>query len=227
MKTNIAENKKRGYETLQHGALRPGGPILTDVEPPEDTESNRMIRIVLRRPEAVAQVEDLAAIPHGFDRVFTKPYYAHQLRLAGHDWPYIANKLEYKSGYAAEKAVRNWLVKKVEGRDRDLATTRGALQAEAVRLDLDRLDKLMASYWEDAIGGDLPSAQYVLRVIAQRARYIAPENGAAAAITNQINTLVVGGTEAEYVSALLKARASIGPAHRMIDAADDQPDVMD
>jgi hypothetical protein len=67
----------------------------------------------------------------------------------------------------------------------------------------------------------------VLRVIAQRARYIAPENGAAAAITNQINTLVVGGTEAEYVGALLKARASIGPAHRVVDAADDQPGMVD
>lgn len=184
-----------------------------------------MIRLVLRRPEAVAQVEDLAAIPNGFDKVFTKPYYAHQLRLAGHDWPNVARKLGYKDGYTAEKAVRRWQTKRINGAE--VSATAAALQAEAVRLDLDRLDKLMASYWEDAIGGDLPSANYVLRLIAQRARYIAPESGAAAAITNQINTLVVGGTEAEYVGALMRARASLGPAHRVIDAADDQPGVVD
>jgi hypothetical protein len=197
-------------------------------EPPEDTESNRVIRLILRRPAALEEVEELAAIPRGFDRVFSKPYYAHQMRLAGHDWPAIAHKLDYKSGYAAEKAVRNWLVKKVEGKD--LATTRAALQAEGVKLDLARLDKLMSAYWEDALAGDLPSANYVLRVIAQRARYIAPDSGVAAGITNQINTLVVGGNEGEYVSALLKARAAIGPAHRVIDAEsppDDQPGVVE
>lgn len=179
----------------------------------------------MRRPEAVEQVEDLAAIPRAFDSVFNKPYYAHQLRLAGHDWPWIARKLGYKSGYRAEDAVRRWLIKKVDGKG--VAATRAALQAEAVRLDLDRLDVLLSSYWQDAIEGDLASAQYVLRVIAQRARYIAPDTTATAAITNQINTLVVGGTESEYVGSLMRARESMGPAHRVIEAADDQPAVVD
>ena len=68
----------------------------------------------------------------------------------------------------------------------------------------------------------------MLRVIAQRARYIAPENsGATVALTNQINNLVVGGTESEYVGALLKAREALGPAHRVLDVPDDQPDVVD
>ena len=68
---------------------------------PEDSESNRTIRLVLRRPEAVQQVEDLSATPQVFDKVFNKPYYAHQMKMAGHDWSEIARKLRYKNGLAA------------------------------------------------------------------------------------------------------------------------------
>ena len=82
-----------------------------------------------------------------------------------------------------------------------------ALRAGAVRLDLDRLDMLMASYWDEAVGGDLNSANFVLRVIAQRAKYIAPES-TSVAVTNQFATLVVGGSEEEYVGALMRARES-------------------
>ena len=192
----------------------------------EEVDSRRL-RIILRRPEAAQQAEELAAIPNGFDKIFTKPYFAHQLRLAGHDWPYIAARLKYGSGYKAEMAVRKWLAKKVDGDD-TIGRTRAVIQAEAVRLDLDRLDKLMAAYWDEAISGDLSSANYVLRIIAQRARYIAPDtNVAAGTITNQINTLVVGGSETEYVGALMKARESLGPAHRVTAAPDDRSDVVD
>ena len=64
-------------------------------------------------------------------------------------------------------------------------------------------------------------------MIAQRAKFIAPDTSAGAAVTNQFNTLVVGGTESEYVGSLLKARESLGPAHRTTEAPDDQPYVVD
>jgi hypothetical protein len=195
------------------------------VESGDEQQSNRVLRLVLRRPDAEAQVEELAAIPDGFDKIFTKPYYAHQLRLAGHDWVWIAAKIGYKTPYTAEAAVRRWLTKKVEGKH--LPNTRAMLQAEAVKLDLDRLDRLMAAYWDEAIGGDLDSAKYVLQVIAQRAKHLAPDNaGGVAAVTAQFNTLVVGGSETEYVGALLRARDSLGPAHRSTEP-DDEPRVVD
>jgi len=174
----------------------------------------RTLRLVLRRPEAVSQVEDLPATPGVFDTLFPKPYYAHQLRLAGYDWPQVAMKLEYRSGHAAERAVRRWLSKTIEETDKEFPRTREMIRSEAVALDLERLDKLQAAYWQDAVNGDLPSAAFCLKVIAQRSALVAPGSAATqvAAITN--NTLVVGGTESQYVSSLLKARDMLGPAKR-------------
>ena len=194
-------NQNPGWHGRRPGYLQayvrfgPGSLILSRVGISDDDESNRVVRLVLRRPAAAEQAEELAAVPRRFDKIFTKPYYAHQMRLAGRDWVYIAAKLDYKNGFAAERAVQNWLRKNVEGKH--LPTTRAALQAEAVKLDLDRLDMLMSAYWDEAIGGDLDSAKYVLQVIAQRAKFIAPDTSAGAAVTNQFNTLVVGGTESK------------------------------
>lgn len=178
-----------------------------------DQDKGKVVRLVLRNPSAEHQVEDLSAVPESFDKMFSKPYYAHQLRLAGHDWPYIAHKLHYSSAQGAENAVRNWLAKATDGRAADM------IRAEAVALDLERLDALQAAYWEDALRGDLPAAQFCLRVINQRANLVQPGSApVSATVTN--NTLVVGGTEAQYVASLMKARdALVGPAARPDDEA--------
>lgn len=192
-----------------------------------DDEDRRILRLVLRRPEVPDQVRDLEATPQVFDSIFPKAYYAHQLRLAGHDWSVVANKLHYSTGWQAESAVHRWLTKTFEDRSKHFVRTKEELQAEGIRLDLERLDKLQASYWDEAIGGDLPSAQFVLRVIAQRSALTHPSNTpVTASVTN--NTLVVGGTEAEYVAALMRARDALpGPAPKIIDSADDEPDMVD
>lgn len=192
---------------------------------------DRIIRLVLRNPDAVAQVEDLAAIPHSFDHLFNKAYYAHQLRLAGYDWFHVAHKLQYSTARAAELAVVHWLRKTVDD-SADLAGTREQIRAEAVRQELDRLDKLQATYWQDAVEGDIPSAQFCLRVIGQRAKLLGLELTVNTEVVNQVNTLVVGGDETSYVGALLKAREALpaafrGPASNTVIEPDDQPAVVD
>lgn len=193
-------------------------------------EEPRKIRLVLRHPEAVDQVADLAHIPRAFDKLFNKPYYAHQLRLAGYDWFQVAHKLDYSSAYSAEMAVYKWLRKTADD-SKDLSRTKEQLRAEAVTQELARLDRLQATYWQDAIEGDIPSATFVLRVIAQRARLLGLEQTVNAEIVNQVNTLVVGGDESSYVSALMRARDSLGPilgpAHNTVIDSDDQPVVVD
>lgn len=190
----------------------------------------KKIRLVLRHPEAVDQVADLAAIPHAFDHLFNKPYYAHQLRLAGYDWFQVAHKLDYSSPYYAEKAVYHWLRKTAED-SKDLSRTKEQLRQESVQQELARLDRLQATYWQDAIEGDIPSATFVLRVIQQRAKLLGLEQTVNAEIVNQVNTLVVGGDEASYVGALMRARDSLGPmlgpATNTVIDSDDQPVVVD
>jgi len=185
-------------------------------------EGPRIIRLPLRRPV------DLEAIPKRFDSLFPRPYYAYQLRLAGHDWPQVAQKLRYKSGHAAEKDVHNWLYRANEKRTREgFIRTREAMHNDAVNAEVSRLDRLQAAYWEDAIGGDLPSAQFCLRVIQERSKLQGLENPQAN-IQTQMNTLVIGGTQEEYIAALRRARETLGPAaaSRVIEAGD-QPDVVD
>lgn len=193
-------------------------------------EEPKKVRLVLRNPEAVAQVDDLAHIPRVFDKLFNKPYYAHQLRLAGYDWHQIARKLDYSTSYKAEEAVHRWL-RKTSDDSKDLSRTKEALRAEAVTQELARLDRLQATYWQDAIEGDIPSAQFVLRVIGQRAKLLGLEQSVNAEIVHQVNTLVVGGDENSYVNALLRAREAmgpvVGPARNAVISSDDQPDMMD
>ena len=187
-----------------------------------------MIRFRLRRPEMVERAEGLSAIPNSFDALFPKPYYAYQLRLAGHDWPHIAAKLNYRSGPNAEDAVRKWLYRTNEARQKEWAVTKDQMHTDAINSECDRLDALQAAYWQDAIEGDIPSANFVLKVIAQRAKLLGLETQAAQ-VTHQLNTLVVGGTESEYVAALLKARDSLGPAAspKVIDGSNDDRGVVD
>lgn len=187
----------------------------------EHDDTTRVVRLVLRNPSAEHQVEDLSATPKAFDTLFPKPYYAHQMRLAGHDWARIAHKLKYSSANTAQTSVRNWLTRVSE--QGEFPNTRETIRAEAMALDLERLDRLQAAYWDNAVEGDLPAAQFCLRVIAQRANLVQPGSAVATAtVTN--NTLVVGGTEAQYVASLMKARDAIaGPAAR----PDDAPRVVD
>src|SRR5215831_16673960 len=163
-------------------------------------EGPRIIRLPLRRPV------DLEAIPKRFDSLFPRPYYAYQLRLAVHNWLYRAN----------EKRTREGFIR-----------TREAMHNDAVNAEVSRLDRLQAAYWEDAIGGDLPSAQFCLRVIQERSKLQGLENPQAN-IQTQMNTLVIGGTQEEYIAALRRARETLGPAaaSRVIEAGD-QPDVVD
>jgi hypothetical protein len=45
--------------------------------------------------------------------------------------------------------------------------------AEAVlKMELRRLETLQASYWDKAVGGDLPAANFVLGVMQKRAQYL-------------------------------------------------------
>jgi hypothetical protein len=172
------------------------------------------LRIKLRRPADVAVVEDLSAVPTVFDDLFPRVYYAHQMRLAGYDWPTVARRMNYSNRYAAEKAVRNWLYETREHRAAEgFANTKAEMHADAVQGELERLDALQSAYWEEAIGGHIKSAEFILKVINQRSRLLGLE--VLPEVSANVNTLIVGGTEDQYVAALLKARDlmnQLGPA---------------
>jgi hypothetical protein len=139
----------------------------------------------------------------------------------------VARKLRYRSPHEAERDVRKWLYNTNEKRSKDWTVSREKMHADAVNAECDRLDALQASYWAEALGGHVASAMVVLKIIAQRARLLGLET-ATPNVTANLNTLVVGGSEQEYIAALARAQASLGPAKnpRVIEANDD-PGVVD
>jgi hypothetical protein len=68
-------------------------------------------------------------------------------------------------------------------------------------LTMARLEKLLASHWIDATEhADTKAADLVLKVMAQQVKLMGLDQPRQAA--DQVQTLVIGGTSAEYVAAL-------------------------
>lgn len=87
-----------------------------------------------------------------------------QMRLAGVDYITIAERLDYSSPNAARKDFTRVMRETLD------------LQAEAAEelrnVELQRLDRLQAAAWADAVKGNLRAIETVLKVIDRRCRLL-------------------------------------------------------
>ena len=135
---------------------------------------------------------------------------AHRLRLGGLDWDVIATSTGYADGRIARLAVHAHLQKAAieqapEQRKHDL------------QLELDRLDRLQAAYWDAALDGDVHAAALVLKISAQRSDLLGFDR--TDDLMAKPEVIVIGGTPEEYTAGLRavvereqqeKARAAAG-----------------
>jgi hypothetical protein len=89
------------------------------------------------------------------------------LRIAGHNWQTIADRLEYKSKGAACTDVTRALAQNVA----DLQ----AAAEEHRAIELSRLDALQAACWRAAMQGDTRAIDTCVRIIAARSRLLGLE----------------------------------------------------
>jgi hypothetical protein len=82
-------------------------------------------------------------------------------------------------------------------------------QRAALQTELDRLDELQRTCWPAATNGDVKAGHLALKIIAERVKLLgldrSPEE------TRDRETIVIGGTEAEYVAALKAVLAPSQP----------------
>ena len=110
--------------------------------------------------------------------------------MAGHDYDAIAVQVGFTHRASAWRAVDEALAQRV------------ADNADQYRaLTMARLEKLLASHWVDATEhADTRAADLILKVLAQQVKLLGLDQQGQAA--DQVQTLVIGGTSAEYVAAL-------------------------
>ncbi|MGW4639569.1 hypothetical protein ACWEN6_13625 [Sphaerisporangium sp. NPDC004334] len=83
-----------------------------------------------------------------------------QLRLAGVTYDKIATQLGYAGAGAASKDVTRAL--------QAAAREQHENSEELLRLEIDRLDRLMAAVWANALSGDVKSIEAAERLISRR-----------------------------------------------------------
>lgn len=87
-----------------------------------------------------------------------------RMRLAGLDWDTIAERLEYSNRAAACKDLSRTLTQY-------LAEQNSAVE-ELREVELMRLDRLLASVWTAAIGGDNRAVETAIKVIDRRCKLL-------------------------------------------------------
>jgi hypothetical protein len=128
-----------------------------------------------------------------------------ELAMAGYGYDDIADRVGFTHRASAWRAVHEALTERV------------ADNADQYRaLTMARLEKLLASHWVDATEhADARATDLVVKVMAQQIKLLGldqPRQG-----VDQVQTLVVGGTSAEYIAALqqvVSRPAQLNPAER-------------
>lgn len=99
-----------------------------------------------------------------------RTYWAHRLRLTGLPWNEIAARVGFSGGVVANVEVRRYLQKEAL----ELSSQR---RAEALELELMRLDDLQSVYYPQALVGEIKAAEFVLKVMSQRSKLLGLEQG--------------------------------------------------
>lgn len=123
-------------------------------------------------------------------------YSAHRMQQAGHDWATIAEAVGYANAKTAEVRVRHYLQKAA-------LEVNHERRMEALALTLGRSDRLLAAYWESALGGEVRHAEFVLKVLAYQAGLQKLDELTAVA-GGTSKTIVITGSTEDYVGALQK-----------------------
>jgi hypothetical protein len=105
-------------------------------------------------------------LPKEYATEWERANQAHQLRLRGGlTWQEIADLVGFNTANECQVEV-----------DRMLQTAAIEMseqqKAMALQLELSRLEALQGSYWTAALNGDIKAAEYVLKVMASRARLL-------------------------------------------------------
>lgn len=133
-----------------------------------------------------------------------RAYEAHQRRLSGMSWHDVAAEVGYLDGRVANTAVSTYLQKVAV----EMAPE---LRREALQREVDRLDALQHGCWHQAVKGDLGAGNLVLKIIGQRSKLLGLDRPD---ITlNEQRTILISGTEEEYMAGLMAIAAERDPAH--------------
>jgi hypothetical protein len=127
------------------------------------------------------------------------------LRQAGLTYAAIAAELGYYDAKGAERAVAAGL--QAAGRE---------IAIDLLPLELDRLDRMQAGLWGEAIAGDIPSVLAVLKIMERRAKYAGLDAPTKAQLDidqhQQVDVnvsggvLVIQGDKDEYIAQLRAIR---------------------
>lgn len=127
---------------------------------------------------------------------------AFELRRAGATWKDVADTLKYKSPESARQAVL--------GRVKSYYKANESLIEETMMLELERLDHLQLVCWMQAKEGNLAAVDRILKIMDHRAKLLGMahrEASAGVSMTENNVTVVVGGSEQEYIESLKQIRA--------------------
>jgi len=120
---------------------------------------------------------------------------AYELRQQGRSWWDIAEDLGI-SEQLAQRRVDEAIARASQLVDE--YTKRSMLAME-----VSRLDRLQEAFWTDALSGDVRSAEFILKVSAQRTKLLGLD--VMTADRQTISTVIVQGTTTEYIEALQHA----------------------
>jgi len=114
--------------------------------------------------------------------------------------------IEYYRGYVVEAA-------------KSLTTDERRL---AIATELNRLDSLQSAYWNDALSGEVKSAEFVLKVMTHRAKLMGLDQLGSGEQTEGARVLIVGGDQASFLAALQAGRAQHALTGEAIEDGDDR-----
>jgi uncharacterized protein (UPF0335 family) len=106
------------------------------------------------------------------------------LKVGGSTWRQIATKVGYTSATAAAADVRRWRKEAIH-----LETETSKI--ERLHEEIERLDTLQQSVWQDALSGDNRAVESALKIIALRARLVGLED----TVADVQQTVVVTGDQ--------------------------------
>jgi hypothetical protein len=128
-----------------------------------------------------------------------RAYQAYMMHMAGKPWEEVAAEHGYASVMSAQVEVRQYVTRAAVQMD-------NAKREEVLGLEMARLDALQNAVWDDAMDGNTKAVDTVLRVMSHRAKLLGLELIVqdAGKVTN--NTIVVTGSQEEFIRSLTLVR---------------------
>jgi hypothetical protein len=90
-----------------------------------------------------------------------------------------------------------------------------------VQTELDRLDVLQQTYWQNALQGERSDAEFVLKVMSHRMKLLGLDQLQADTKQQIAQVLVVGGSQQEFIDALNAGRNQQALTGRSPEDGDD------